>query len=166
MRPNKWRCTEECKLPGNNEIEAILDAKAWFHEPIPKLRKLLDTMDGCVHVHYISSHIHLEVGDDFSTEEQELCQQLRGHPIPCASGACSSLLRMLAAAAVHYPKLWRFLLLLYCAKKHHQQIRDIDSALGAADFNLLAVAAGISDFAESFQSDVEQDDSQAVASFM
>ena len=166
MRPKKWRCTEECKLPGNNEIGAILVAKAWFHEPIPKLRRLLDTMDeGCVHGHYLS-HNHLEVGDDLSTEEQELCQQLRGHPIPCASGACSSLLRMLAAAAVHYPKLRRFLLLLYCAKKYHQQILDIDLALGAADFNLLAAAAGIGDFAEFFQSDVEQDDSQAVASFM
>ena len=56
--------------------------------------------------------------------------------------------------------------MLYCAKKYHQQILDIDLALGAADFNLLAAAAGISDFAQFFQSDVEQDDSQAVASFM
>ena len=69
MRPKKWRCAEECELPGNNEIGAILDAKAWFHEPIPKLRKLLDIMDeGCVHGHYFS-HNHLEVGNDLSTEE-------------------------------------------------------------------------------------------------
>ena len=87
------------------------------------------------------------------TAEQELCQQRRGHPIPCALGAYSSLLRMLPAAADHYPKLWRFLLLLYCAKKYHQQILDIDLALGAADFNLLAAVAGISDFAEFFWSD-------------
>ena len=100
------------------------------------------------------------------TAEQELCQQLRGHPIPCASVACSSLLRMLPAAADCYLKLRRFLLLLCCAKKYHQQILDIDSALGAADFNLLAAVAGISDFAEFFHSDAEEDNSLAVASFM
>ena len=56
--------------------------------------------------------------------------------------------------------------MLYCAKKYHQHILDIDSALSAADFNLLATAAGISDFAELFESDVPQDDSQAVATFI
>ena len=33
--------------------------------------------------------------NDLSTEEQELCRQLKGHPIPCASGDCSSPLEHL-----------------------------------------------------------------------
>ena len=32
MQLKKWRCTEECKLPGNNEIGTILDAKAGVSE--------------------------------------------------------------------------------------------------------------------------------------
>ena len=89
------------KVPDHNEVRSIIDVKAWFQEPMATLRKRLDNLDeGCKHGHYFSQ-IHLEDMDDLSTEEQELCRRLKGHPIPCASGDCSSLLRTLAAAAVH-----------------------------------------------------------------
>ena len=162
LRPRKWKCTKECKVPEKDTICSILAIKTWFHEPIQDLRKLLDTIDeGCEHGHYYSQN-HVELGGELNEEEQELCQQLRarGHPIPCASGTCSSLIRMLAAVAVHYPRLRRFLHLLYCAQKYNQCILDIDSALCAADFNLLMIAAGISEFAELFHSDIEHENSQ------
>ena len=95
----------------------------------------------------------MEVEVGLNKEPQELCQQLSGHPIPCASGSCSSLIRTNAAIAVHYPKLRSLLHLLYCAKKYHQCILDIDSALSAADFNHLMIAAGVSDSVQLFQSD-------------
>ena len=121
----------------------------------------MDTLDeGCDHGHFFSRS-SLKVGEELNTEEQELYQQLRGHPILCASGSCSSLIRTLAAVAVHYPQLRKFLLLLYCAKKYHERILDIDSALCATDFNLLMTAAGISDFAELFHHcHVEHDSSR------
>ena len=97
--------------------------------------------------------IHHCGGGELNEDEQELCQHLRarGHPIPCASRPCSNLIRMLAAVVVRYPQLQRLLLLLYCAKKYYQCLLDIDSALCAADFNLLMIAAKVSEFAELFQ---------------
>ena len=160
-RPRKWRCTEECKRPDSQQVCSILAVKAWFHEPIQHLRKLLDTLDeGCEHGHYFN-RINLEIREELNAEEQELCKPLRGHPLPCASVSCSSLIRNIAAVAVHYAQLRRFLLLLYCAKKYHECICNIDSALCAADFNRIMTAAGVSDFAELFyQSGVELGGSQ------
>ena len=140
---------EQCKVPEKEQVSSILAVKAWFHEPIEHLRKLLDSVDeGCEHGHYYSQN-HLEVEGELTKEQQELCQQLRGHPIPCASGSCSSLIRTISAIAVHYPQLRSYLHLLYCAKKYHQCILDIDSAL--SDFNHLMIAAGVSDSVELFQ---------------
>ena len=105
LRPRKWRCTEQCKVPEKEQVSSILAVKAWFHEPIEHLRKLLDSIDeGCEHGHYYS-RTHMEVEGELPKEQQELCQQLSGHPIPCASGSCSSLIKTIAAIAVHYPQL-------------------------------------------------------------
>ena len=50
QRPRKWRCTEQCKVPEKEQVSSILAVKAWFHEPIEHLRKLLDSIDeGCEH---------------------------------------------------------------------------------------------------------------------
>ena len=64
---------------------------------IQHLRKLLDTLDeGCEHGHYFN-RINLEIREKLNAEEQELCKPLRGHPLPCASVSCSSLIRNVAA---------------------------------------------------------------------
>ena len=63
-----------------------------------KLRKALSTMDdGCVNTHF--SYLGLD-----AEHSLELC----GHPIPCASGGCGSILRLVRAALVHYPRLQSF----------------------------------------------------------
>ena len=55
LRPRKWKCIKECKVPEKDTICSILAVKNWFHEPIQDLRKLLDTLDeGCEHGHYYS----------------------------------------------------------------------------------------------------------------
>lgn len=88
-------------------------------ELIQDLRRLLDTLDEiCEHGHYFRK-ICLEVREGLNAEEQELCKQLRDHSIACASGSYGSLIRNLAAVAVHYSQLQRLLLLLYCTKKYH-----------------------------------------------
>ena len=110
LHPRRLRCTEECTMPGIEQVCSILAVKAWFYEPIQDLRKLPDTLDeGCQHGHYFSQ-ISLEVGEELNIDEKQLSMQLRSHPIVCASGSCSSLIRNLAAVAVHYPQLRRFLL--------------------------------------------------------
>ena len=61
-----------------------------------------------------------------------------GHPFPCSSmGSCGSQLRIIRAAAVHYPLLRKFLNLLYQARWHHRRALNLDNALCSADFREL-----------------------------
>ena len=76
-----------------------------FTQPMEKLRKALSTMDnGCVNMHF--SYLGLD-----AEHSLELC----GYPIPCASGGCGSILRLVRAASGHYPRLRSFVCELYTA---------------------------------------------------
>ena len=127
-----------------------------------ELRKALESIDrGCQHGHY-TDWCHIAEFDS-KMDEQEQLHDLLGHPLPCAIGMCSSLLRALRAAATHYPHLRRFLVLLYSARNHHRQIYAIDTALDSLDFDQLMGVAGISHFEELCQSECESCQENLVA---
>ena len=50
MRPKKWKCTEECKLPTDEEISSIVAAKELFKKSMQELRNGLESINkGCQH---------------------------------------------------------------------------------------------------------------------
>ena len=154
MRPKKWKCTEDCKLATDEEISSIVAAKELFKKSMQELRNGLESIDkGCQHGHYTDQCFAAKFTSQL--DEQEQFHDLLGLPFPCAIGMCSSLLRTLRAASTHYPRMRRFLVLLYSARNHHRQIYAIDGALGLVDFNLLMDAAGISHCEELCQSECE-----------
>ena len=59
---------------------------------------------------------------------------------------CQSRLRVLRAAAPHFPQLRKLLYLLYEAIREHQLIDSIDVALDAGDFENLCELCGVSDY--------------------
>ena len=82
---------------------------------VEDLRAGLDGLDsGCCHIHHNSSE-HL------------------GHLIYCDPPECSSPLRVIRAAAPHYPVLRMSTRLLYSASKCHMTLKTTDSALQAGD---------------------------------
>ncbi len=92
-RPQKWKCTTECKLPTDDEVRSILKAKDFFKLPMAELRRELENVDnGCENGHYTTA---CSVGPGtFPSGEDGPCSPLLGHPLACASGNCHSLLRM------------------------------------------------------------------------
>ena len=117
MRPQKWKCTKQCRLLTHDELVIVLGTKSLFQMSVEDLRAGLDDLDsGCSHVHHDSSE-HL------------------GHLIYCDLPECSSPLRVIRAAAPHYPVMRMFTRLLYSACKCHMTIKAIDSALQAGDID-------------------------------
>ena len=87
----KWKCTAECKLPTDDEVASILRAKELFGLPMQELRHELDNIDSrCENGHYTKPSS--TDCDEFRFDEDDLFQQLMGHPLTCASGNCQSLL--------------------------------------------------------------------------
>ena len=73
--------------------------------------------DGCDYGHYYKFSDRLvdteeDKGSDESSELNPLVKK-KGHPFPCASGCCTSWLRILRAAAVYYPVLRTLLSNIY-----------------------------------------------------
>ena len=54
-----------------------------------------------------------------------------GHPMHCASNACNSLLHLLRAGAVRYPRT--LLQQLYCARQNSALIDKVESDLSSVD---------------------------------
>ena len=79
--------------------------------------------------------------------------ELAGHPLPCSmlNAECDSSLRILRAAATHFPLWRRFVVLLYEAIRLHRQLDSIDSALCAGDFSRLVQLCGLSDYKVLFK---------------
>ena len=153
-RPKKWHCTGECKLPTDDEISSILEAKDFFKLPIQELRHKLENIDsGCDNLHHIIPCSVMPC--KCPSNEEELCEQLKGHPLTCTSGKCQSLLRILRKASVHHSILRRFLFLLYVARQHHLTVHAIDLCLCAADFKQLMELAGIEDYDHLFRCEVD-----------
>ena len=113
-RPKCWKCTAECKLPTPREVRSIMSTKALFEQPVQKLREALNTIDECTeHGHY-SPPLNV-----LNSKGETLYYELAGHPLPCTSD-CQSSLRVLRAAATHFPQLRRLVCLLYDAIRQHR----------------------------------------------
>ena len=129
-----------------------------------ELQHGLDEFDkDCPNVH----HGHLVPADpclDDMKGEEELSQLLLGHPLPCALGMCSSVLRTTRSAAVHYPHLRSFLAYFYRVRKHHQCISDIDTALASGDFGQLMKLTDIQSCADLFGNDAAEHEDDAMRS--
>ena len=105
-----------CRRVSDNDVEVILDLKRAFEKPCAEVKEQLQNIDiGCPHVH----HLKLR-GMDEGLESTEITKA--DHPLPCASGMCSSKLRILRAASVHYPTLHKLLHAVYMARKHHSTV--------------------------------------------
>ena len=163
-RPKKWKCSEECRLPSEEDIASICSIKVLCQKPMEELRRGLDELDrNCSNVH----HGHLvpvnSCLDDIKGDE-ELSSQLLGHPLPCALGMCSSTLRTIRSAAVHYPRLRSFLTYLYRVKMHHQCISNIDAALSSAVFGQLMKLTDTQSCVDIFKDDDETESNDAAIS--
>ena len=138
-RPTAWRCTPECKQPTSEEAQCIVLIKKLF-KPVQTLREGLQIIDKCtLHGHYTCP----VQGDNAEKPYYDLA----GHPLPCnqANSHCESSLRVLRAAATHFPVLRRFLILLYEAIRQHRLIDSIDTALCAGDFEALLTICRMQD---------------------
>ena len=100
-----------------------MSTKALFEQPVQKLREALNTIDECTeHGHY-SRPLNV-----LNSKGETLYYELAGHPLPCTSD-CQSSLRVLRAAATHFPQLRRLVCLLYDAIRQHRLLESIDTAL-------------------------------------
>ena len=141
------------RLPTDEEISSIVAAKELFKQPMQELRNALESIDSdCQHGHYTDCCC-IDVNDDM--EEQEQFRKLLGHPLPCATGTCGSLLRTVRGASVHYPQLRRILVLLCSARSYHRHINAIDVALSSVDYDQLKKVAGINHYEELCQSECD-----------
>ena len=137
-RPKCWKCTAECKLPTPREVRSIMSTKALFEQPVQKLREALNTIDECIdHGHY-SRPLNV-----LNSKGETLYYELAGHPLPCTSD-CQSSLRVLRAAATHFPQLRRLVCLLYDAIRQHRLLESIDTALCAGDLEKLLKLCAVS----------------------
>ena len=137
-RPKCWKCTAECKLPTPREVRSIMSTKALFEQPVQKLREALNTIDECTeHGHY-SCPLNV-----LNSKGETLYYELAGHPLPCTSD-CQSSLRVLRAAATHFPQLRRLVCLLYDAIRQHHLLESIDTALCAGDLEKLLKLCAVS----------------------
>ena len=149
-RPKWWKCTSECKLPTLQEVQSIMTTKALFELPVQKLRERLNSIDECTeHGHY-SRPLNMQ-----NSQGETLYYELAGHPLPCTSD-CQSNLRVLRAAATHFPQLRRLVCLLYEAIRQHRLLQSIYTALCAGDFAKLSKLCGIS-HCKLFSSDSNED---------
>ena len=105
-----------------------MSTKVLFEHPVQKLREALNTIDECTeHGHY-SCPLNV-----LNSKGKTLYYELAGHPLPCTSD-CQSSLRVLRAAATHFPQLRRLVCLLYDAIRQHRLLESIDTALCAGYF--------------------------------
>ena len=90
-----------------------------------------------------------------NSQGEMLYYELAGHPLPCTSD-CQSSLRVLRAAATHFPQLRRLVCLLYEAIRQNRLLESNDTALCAGNFNRLSKLCGIS-HCKLFSSDSNED---------
>ena len=139
----QWQCTNECKGITPSEELSIVTFKQSFECPIQEVRRTLDTCDECPHTHYTKT------SGGFAIER-------KGHPLICSIGTgCKSQLRILRAAATHYPLLRKFLHDVHTAIRSHVFVHDIDQALCAGDFRALMELTEMTDFETMLTNDVE-----------
>ena len=141
----KWLCSSECKPLTDTEVDAILALKAVFEKCIQEVRHVLDECDsGCPNGHYSKVIEFSSVG-------------LKVHPLVCSSssGGCQSQLRVLRAAATHFPVLRQFLHDVHSAIKSHMCIFEIDKALCSGNYHRLMQAINVEEFDALLSNDVD-----------
>ena len=118
-------------------------AKELFENPVQKLMELLNGIDECsLHGHY-TCHVN--------TEYEKPYRELEGHPLTYTNLGYESNLRVIRAAAAHFPVVRMFTVLLYTAIRQHCLIESIDTALCAGDFEKLAELCHVSDYKDLFK---------------
>ena len=95
-------------------------------DSIENVSDVLQTVDdGCNHGHYWKfSDCLVDMEEEASDESSGLDppEEKKGHPLPCSSDCCTSRLRILRAAAVHYSVLRTLLSNIYCARRWLQRV--------------------------------------------
>ena len=119
-----------CRTFDSEDRQIIIDLKNEFcDDSIENVRDVLQTVDdGCDHGHYCKFSDRLvDTEEEDSDESSGLIppEEKKGHPLPCSLDCCTSRLRILRAAAVHYPVLRTLLSNIYRARRSHYGIRDI-----------------------------------------
>ena len=130
----QWQCTNECKGITPSEELSIVTFKQSFECSIQEVRRTLDKCDECPHTHYTKT------SGGFAIDHE-------GHPLICSIGTeCKSQLRILRAAATHYPMLRKFLHDVHTAIRSHVFVHEIDQALCAGDFRALMELTEMTNF--------------------
>ena len=148
-----WRCDLTCKTFDNEDRQIIIDLKNEFSDDsIESVRDVLQTVDdGCDHDHYCKFSDRLvDTEEETSDESPGLIppEEKKGHPLPCSLDCCTSRLRILRAAAVHYPVLRTLLTNIYRARRSHNGIRDIESGLSEGSISSLKNILKVQDLSE------------------
>ena len=126
-----WKCDLTCRTFDSEDRQIIIDLKNEFcDDSIENVRDVLQTVDdSCDRGHYCKFSDRLVDTEEVASDESSGPEEKKGHPLPCSSDCCTSRLRILTAAAVHYPVLRTLLNNIYCARRSHYGIRDIESGL-------------------------------------
>ena len=69
--------------------------------------------------------VNIDINKEGNSSNLNQVEDMKGHPLPCSSGCCSSRLRILQAGAVHYPALRP---LLNNTRWSENDIREIESS--------------------------------------
>ena len=139
----QWQCTNECKGITPSEELSIVTFKQSFECSIQEVCRTLDKCDECPQTHYTKTSGGVAI-------------DRKGHPLIRSIGAgCKSQLRILKAAATHYPLLGKFLHNVHTAIQSHVFVHDIDQALCAGDFRTLMELTEMTDFETMLTNDVE-----------
>ena len=148
-----WKCDLTCRTFDSEDRQIIIDLKNEFSDDsIEDVRDVLQTVDdGCDHGHYCKFYDRLVDTEKESSDESSGLnppEEKKGHPLPCSSDCCTSRLRILRAAAVHYPVLRTMLSNIYHARRSHNGIRDIESGLSEGSISSLKNILKVQDLSE------------------
>ena len=148
-----WKCDLTCRTFDSEDKQIIIDLKNEFSDDsIEDVRDVLQTVDdGCDHGHYCKFSDRLvDTEEEASDESSGLNppEEKKGHPLPCSSDCCTSRLRILRAAAVHYPVLRTMLSNIYRTRRSHNGIRDIESGLSEGSISSLKNILKVQDLSE------------------
>jgi len=94
-----------------------------------------------------------------SDDDNKLYYELAGHPLPCydENSKCQSSLRVLRAAATHFPELRKLKRIVYEAKREDFKVESIDTALCAGDFEKLCKLCGMLHYKDLFSTEQTSD---------
>ena len=124
--------------------ESTCTSEKGCDDPVEMIRAFLEHLDdGCEQSHYSKSC----VVESFDGDTVFFIKHLMGHPMHCASEACSSLLHVLRAGAVHHPALRTLLQQLYCAKRSSMLIDKVELDLSEHSIPSLKLNLELEDLA-------------------